>query len=165
VLRAWLPLSHNFVHEFTSCVEWYSMRQVTIRVQDSNNKVNLNDFFCTSFGRNGILDKKSQIHQLPVVRALTEASFKRVQNHRTLLVQQYWMMLSCCTMLNENFKPSQTRSNIVLNWREADTSAWELAVTRPWLRLHVLNAFPTLSCILFKLKHSWNTHQTFCLLL
>jgi hypothetical protein len=34
---------------------------------------------------------------------------------------------------------------------------------RPWLA--VLNAFPTLSCILFKLKHSWNTHQTFILLI
>jgi hypothetical protein len=31
--------------------------------------------------------------------------------------------------------------------------------TRTWLA--VLNAFPTLSCILFKFKHSWNIHQTF----
>ena len=34
-----------------------------------------------------------------------------------------------------------------------------------WLFLirTVINAFPTLSCILFKLKHSWNTHPTFIL--
>jgi hypothetical protein len=37
-----------------------------------------------------------------------------------------------------------------------------LAVPRSWLA--VLNAFPTLSCILLKLKHSWNIHQTFILL-
>ena len=42
-----------------------------------------------------------------------------------------------------------------------DESARELAVTRPWLA--VLNAFPTLSCTLFQLKHSWNTRQSFIL--
>ena len=31
--------------------------------------------------------------------------------------------------------------------------------------LAVLNVFPTQSCILFKLKHSWNIHQTFILLI
>jgi hypothetical protein len=38
----------------------------------------------------------------------------------------------------------------------------ELAVTWPWSS--VLNAFPTLSCILSKLKRCWNTHETFILL-
>jgi hypothetical protein len=42
-------------------------------------------------------------------------------------------------------------------------SALELTVTRSWSA--VLNAFPTLSCILLKLKHSWNTLQTFILLI
>jgi hypothetical protein len=37
--------------------------------------------------------------------------------------------------------------------------ARELTVKRPWLA--VLNAFPTLSCILLKLKHSWNTQPLF----
>jgi hypothetical protein len=45
-------------------------------------------------------------------------------------------------------------------WNE-DESAWELTVTWAWLA--VLNAFPTLSCILLKLKHSFNIHQTFIL--
>jgi hypothetical protein len=46
-------------------------------------------------------------------------------------------------------------------WNE-DENVWELTVT--WAcRLAVLNAFPTLSCTLLKLKHSWNTHQTFIL--
>jgi hypothetical protein len=40
-------------------------------------------------------------------------------------------------------------------WNE-DESAWELTVTWSWVA--VLNAFPTLSCILFKLKHIWNIH-------
>jgi hypothetical protein len=31
--------------------------------------------------------------------------------------------------------------------------------------LAVLNAFPTLYHVLFKLKHSWNAHQTFILLI
>jgi hypothetical protein len=35
------------------------------------------------------------------------------------------------------------------------------AVMRPWLA--VLDAFLTLPCILFKLKHSCNSHQTFIL--
>jgi hypothetical protein len=38
-----------------------------------------------------------------------------------------------------------------------------MSVTRAWSA--VLNAFPTLSCILLKLKHSWNIHQTFILLI
>jgi hypothetical protein len=36
-----------------------------------------------------------------------------------------------------------------------DESAWELAVVQSWLA--VLNAFPTLLCILVQLKRTWNT--------
>jgi hypothetical protein len=36
---------------------------------------------------------------------------------------------------------------------------WEFAVMRPWLAvLNFLNAFPTLSCILFKLEYSSNLY-------
>jgi hypothetical protein len=70
-----------------------------------------------------------------------------------------WKFISCRnrrktrinTTKEDSYKPG---------WNE-DESAWELTVTRAWLA--VLNAFPTLSCILLKLKHSWNIHQTFIL--
>ena len=47
-----------------------------------------------------------------------------------------------------------TRNLICLNARiKRRWSAWDLAATRAWLA--VQNAFPTLSCILLKLKHGW----------
>ena len=58
------------------------------------------------------------------------------------------------------------KTDLIINWiypikTHGERLGASLAVTRPWLA--VRNAFPTLSCILFKLKHSWDTYQTFIL--
>jgi hypothetical protein len=50
----------------------------------------------------------------------------------------------------------------VFTW-SLERHCMRVAVTRSLSA--VLNAFPTPSCILFKLKHSWNIHQTFILLI